>query len=66
MQSFLNHYSKLCRNSFARLPNLTETLLNLVFICYFRLKIQTTLTPSQQNMYTGCMHSGREDGWLLP
>lgn len=36
MQSFLNHFSKLCHNSFARLPNLTETLMNLVFICYFR------------------------------
>lgn len=70
MQSFLNDFSKLCHNSFARLPNLTETLMNLFFICYFnRLKIQTTLRKLLGHPHSRtcalCVCTVEEERWLV-
>lgn len=70
MQSILNDLSKLCPNSFARLPNLRETLRNPFFICYFsKLKIQTTLRKLLGHLHSrtcalrGC--TVEEKRWLV-
>ena len=70
MQSFLNDFSKLCHNSFARLPNLTGTLMNPFFICYFsRLKIQTTLRKLLGHPHSRtrvqCVCTVEEKKWLV-